>query len=80
VITIRLSEPAARRLRAHARSRGLTPSALVRDLLAREIGDDGEGTVLERTRSWIGAIHDPQIAAGRDAHGALDEWDPDRRR
>jgi hypothetical protein len=77
-ITVRLSEPAARRLRERARSEGVTPSALVRDLLARELGND-EGGLVERTAKWIGAIRDPRVAAGRDARRELDAWRPDRR-
>lgn len=79
VITVRLSEPAARRLRARARSLGVTPSAIVRDLLARELGAEEAGTAAERTEKWIGAVRDPRVVAGRDAHHALDAWHPDRR-
>jgi hypothetical protein len=79
VITVRLSEPAARRLRARARSQGVTPSALVRGLLARELGDEEAGSAAERTAKWIGAIHDPLVVAGRDARRELDTWQPDRR-
>lgn len=79
VLTVRLSEAAARRLRARARAQGVTPSALVRDLLARELGDEEAGSAAERTTKWIGAIHDPLVVAGHDAREALETWHPDRR-
>lgn len=77
-ITVRLSEPAARRLRERARSQGVTPSELVRELLARELGGD-DGGLVERTAQFIGAIREPRVSAGRDARRDLDAWRPDRR-
>lgn len=80
VLTLRLSAPAARQLTAHAKSLGKTPSAVVRDLLARELGGATSATSLvERTRAFVGAVADRRAPAGRDARSALENWTPDRR-
>lgn len=80
VLTLRLPGPAARLLSTHARSLGKTPSAVVRDMLARELGGPARATSLvERTRAFVGAVADRRAPAGRDARSALAEWKPDRR-
>jgi len=80
VLTLRLPARAARRLTEHARSVGKTPSAVVRDLLARELGaGDDDATLIERTRRFVGAIRDERVSHGRDARSALKKWSPDRR-
>lgn len=81
VLTVRLPAPAARRLSSRAKAVGKTPSAFVRDVLARELagGDDG-ASLLERTRTFIGVVRDGRVPAGRDARSALEAWRPDRRR
>lgn len=79
VITVRLSGPAERRLRARAKALGVTPSALIRALLDAELGPDASGSLLDRTSAFVGAIDDRTIAPGRDARASLAEWDPDRR-
>jgi len=81
VLTLRLPGPAARRLGAHAKALGKTPSAVVRELLERELGGPtGASSLLERTRQFVGAVRDARVPAGRDAREALAEWTPDRRR
>lgn len=80
-ITVRVSSVAVRRLQARARARGLSTSALIRDLLAHEAGPvEGEPSVLELTRQWVGAIRSRTVPAGRTARRALADWQPDRRR
>ncbi len=69
-----------KRLRERARQVGITPSALVRKLLDRELGPtDADAPVLERTRRWVGAVRSTRVAPGRDVRVALRGWDPDRR-
>ncbi len=80
VLTLRLSEPASRRLRQHARAAGMTTSAFLRDLLERELGTDAnEGSLADRTSAFVGALADARIPRGREARDALDGWAPDRR-
>ncbi len=80
VLTLRLPGPAARQLNARARALGTTPSAFVRELLARELGTaTTETSLLERTRRFIGAVSDTRVPAGRDARDVLEDWDPNRR-
>lgn len=80
VLTLRLSEPASRRLREHARDAGKTTSAFLRDLLERELGTDAsEGSLADRTSAFVGVLDDPRVPRGRDARAALDGWRPDRR-
>jgi hypothetical protein len=80
VLTTRVSETTMRRLRSRAREVGKTPSALVRDLLDRELGrTDDDPPALDRTRRWVGSVADPGVPAGRSARTALATWDPDRR-
>jgi hypothetical protein len=79
-LTVRLSGPALPRVRARARSLGLTSSALVRALLERETGPlEGEPAALELTRRWVGAVRTRRVAPGRSARRTLAEWNPDRR-
>lgn len=80
VLTLRLPALAARQLSARARSLGTTPSALVRELLAREfLSADAEVPLVERTRRFVGAISDARLPKGRDAREVLDAWEPNRR-
>jgi hypothetical protein len=79
-LTIRLSGPALRQLRARARSLGVTPSDLVRQLVERETGvPAGEPAAAELTSRWVGAVHSRDVVAGREARAALADWNPDRR-
>ncbi len=81
VLTLRLPAPAARKLAARAKALGTTPSAIVREMLARELGGDaGATSLIERTRRYVGSVRDPNASAGRDARIALEDWSPDRRR
>jgi hypothetical protein len=78
-LTVRLPQPALRRLRARARAMGVTPSDLVRGALEREVGPLGEdASAFEMTRDLIGALHGA-ASAGRDATAELETWNPDRR-
>jgi dephospho-CoA kinase len=78
-ITIRLSPEELRRLRARARAAKTTPSAIVRELLERDLGelDDDGPTLGELSRPWIGAISRVRLPRGRDARQALARWKPD---
>lgn len=79
-LTIRLSGPALRRLRARARALGVSPSELVREVLEREVGVlEGEPSALQLTQRWIGAVRSSTVPAGREARTELDGWRPDRR-
>jgi hypothetical protein len=79
-LTIRLSGPALRNLRARARALGVSPSELVRAVLEREVGVlEGEPTAFDLTKRWVGAIRSPTTPAGRNARDELDGWKPDRR-
>ena len=78
-LTVRLPTSAAKRVRARARARGITPSDLVRAALEREIGGvEDDRSLFERTRKWIGVVRGPAPAA-RDLRKALERWNPDRR-
>ena len=78
-LTVRLPKPAAKRVRAHARARGITPSDLVRSAIEREVGAlDGEVGAFELTQKWIGVIGG-RAPAGRTARRELNRWKPDRR-
>lgn len=80
-LTIRLSPGELRRLRARARAEGLTPSAVVRAVLERELAEpDVEGRALgERSGRWVGAIRSARAVQGRAAREATEAWSPDRR-
>jgi hypothetical protein len=80
-LTIRLNRRELRRLRARARAAGTTPSAVVREVLDRELAEpDTEGATLgERSQRWVGAIRNARAARGRRARAAVETWDPDRR-
>jgi hypothetical protein len=80
LLTARLPVATWKRLRERARQIGTTPSALVRELLDRELGPTAEDApVLERTRRWVGAVRSARVAPGRDARATLKGWKPDRR-
>ncbi len=72
-LTIHLSRRELERLRTRARSLGTTPSAVLRSLLEREIGElDGHAPTLgERSRRWVGAVNSAQVPHGRSARAAL---------
>lgn len=79
-LTVRLGAPAMRKIRARARALGVTPSQLVRDVVAREVGASSEeGTLYDLTAKWVGSVRMPAPPAGRDAREALEAWRPDRR-
>jgi hypothetical protein len=80
VLTARLPASLMKRLRERARRAGTTPSRIVRALLDEELGPTSEDRpVLELTRSWVGAVRDRRVPAGRNARSALKRWSPDRR-
>jgi hypothetical protein len=80
-LTIRLNRRQLVRLRARARAEGMTPSAVVRAVLDRELAEsDVEGqTVGERSRRWVGAIRSVRAVHGCAEREATEAWDPDRR-
>ncbi len=79
-ISVRISTVAARRLQTRARARGVSTSALIRDLLEHEAGPvKGEPSALELTHQWVGAVRSRTVPAGRTARQALTGWLPDRR-
>lgn len=79
-LTVRLGAPAMRKIRARARSLGVTPSRLVRDVIEREVGvTGGEASLYELTSTWVGSVNDSTASAGRDTREALQDWRPDRR-
>ena len=81
-LTIRLSVPLERRLGQRARERGETPSALVRSLLERELGEvdvETGPTLYELGRRSIGSVSSTRVPHGRDAEEALERWKPDSR-
>jgi hypothetical protein len=79
-LTIRLPGPALRQIQARARSLGVTPSELVRRLVAESPGETGsEPTAHDLTRQWVGRVSTTDIPNGRDARAVLHGWNPDRR-
>ena len=79
-LTIRLPGPTLRQVQARARSLGLTPSEMVRQMLMESAGAGaGEPTAFDLTRKWVGVVASRKVVRGRDARAALDDWDPDRR-
>jgi hypothetical protein len=80
-LTIRLNPRELRRLRARARAAGKTPSAVVRDVLDRELAesDTESATLGERSGNFVGAIRSKRAVHGRSAREAIEDWDPDRR-
>jgi hypothetical protein len=80
-LTIRLNRRELVRLRARARAEGVTPSAVVRAVLDRELAEsDVEGQTLgERSHRWVGAIRSARAVHGRTAREVTEAWDPDRR-
>ena len=80
-VTVRISAAAVRRLQTRARARGVSTSALIRDLLEHETGPvEGEPSALELTHRWVGAIRSRAVPRGRAIRRALADWPPDRRR
>ena len=79
-MTVRLGAPAMRKIRARARSLGVTPSQLIRDMIAREVGvAPDEASLFELTEHWVGSVRSAQVPAGRTARETLEAWRPDRR-
>jgi len=79
-LTVRLGAPAMRKIRARARTLGITPSRLVRDVIERAVGvTGGEASLYQLTRKWVGSVNSSTVSAGRDAREALRDWQPDRR-
>ena len=79
-VTVRLGAPAMRKIRARARSLGVTPSQLIREVIAREVGEAAdEASLFELTEKWVGCVRSSQVAAGRSARESLESWRPDRR-
>jgi hypothetical protein len=79
-LTVRLGAPAMRKIRARARTLGVTPSRLVRDVIERAVGvTDGEASLYQLTSKWVGSVNSSTASAGRDAREALQDWQPDRR-
>lgn len=79
-VTVRISAVAVRRLQTRARARGVTTSALMRELLEHETGPvEGEPSALELTNEWVGAIRSRTLPAARITRRALAGWHPDRR-
>ena len=79
-LTVRLPAPALRVLRARAKRSGKSASALVREMLERELARPPETpSLLELTQRWVGAVRSTRIPAGRAAREALETWEPDRR-
>jgi hypothetical protein len=80
-LTIRLSPLELRRLRERARAAKTTPSAVVRDLVAKDLAEpqDALETLGARSARWIGAISDARVPQGRKARESLTGWSPDRR-
>ncbi len=80
ILSVRLSAPAMRRLRGQARKQKRTPSALVREMLERELSspDPDSRSVYERTKGWIGAASGDAPNAA-DLRKAMETWNPDRR-
>lgn len=69
-----------RRLRGQARKLKRTPSALVREMLERELSTPPADmrSVYERTKGWIGAASGVAPNAA-DIREAMEGWNPDRR-
>jgi len=79
-LTVRFGAPAMRKLRARARTLGVTPSRLVRDVIERAVGvTGGEASLYQLTSKWVGSVNSSTAPAGRDAREALQDWRPDRR-
>jgi hypothetical protein len=80
-LTIRLTSEEASRLRKRARAAGTTPSAVVRSMIDRDLGeaDVDEQTLGEKSRRWVGSIRSERVARGRAARKTLASWNPDRR-
>lgn len=79
-LTVRLGAPAMRKILARARTLGVTPSQLVRDVIEREVGvEGGEASLYQLTSEWVGSVNSARAPAGRDAREALHDWHPDRR-
>lgn len=80
-LTIRLSARALREIRTRAKALHTTPSVLVRDVLARELGVAArEATAFELTSDWVGSVRGAKTPPARDARVVLEDWRPDRRR
>jgi hypothetical protein len=80
VVTLRISAAAVQRLQRRARARGVTTSALIRDLVEHEAGSaDGDPSAFDLTEKWVGAVRSRAVPAGRTARRALAGWQPDRR-
>lgn len=79
LLTVRLHPRALAALRRRARSRGETPSDLVRALIEREVGPKPQVSAWELSREWVGSISDATLPPGARVREALAAWDPDRR-
>jgi len=67
-LTIRLPGAVLRQVQARARSFGLTPSELVRQMLVESAAaGEGEPTAFELTRKWVGVVASRKVVKGRDA-------------
>jgi hypothetical protein len=79
-LTVRLTGPAIRRVRAKARALRMTPSEFVRSTLEGRVdGPGSELSAFELTRRWVGAVRDTRTVSARDARRDLEAWKPDRR-
>lgn len=80
LLSTRLPRELMRRLRERARERRMTPSRVVREVLARELGgDERDVAAMDLTRKWVGSVRSKVVPAARDAREALEDWNPDRR-
>ena len=79
-LTVRLPSSTIARVRARARSLGVTPSRLVRATLEKQLGESANASDLfSLTRRFIGAVQVARRTAARDARSDLARWNPDRR-
>jgi predicted DNA-binding protein len=81
-LTVRLSAPLQRRVRALAKKRGETPSDYVRSLIERdaEISEAEGPTLLERIAPLLARTPGSRkVAFGENAREELEKWNPDRR-
>ncbi len=78
-LTIRLSPELRRKLSARSATLGETPSSIARERLETMFDDSDGKTLGERTGKYIGSVSSREVAPGRDAREALEDWSPDRR-
>lgn len=68
---VQLTDELVARLDEHAARRGISRSALVRELVAQGLAQERRDEASERLRR--GYLRDPQVE-GRDAWGDLSDW------